>query len=46
MLSAEGSTDSLHLTEAGYVVWLADLRPVLIDILEHPATLPIKAQPA
>ncbi|WP_162942606.1 GDSL-type esterase/lipase family protein [Cryobacterium soli] len=45
-LSAEWSTDSLHLTEAGYVVWLAELRPVLIDMLEHPATLPISTQPA
>ena len=45
-LSAEWSTDSLHLTEAGYVVWLAELRPALLDLLEHPATLPISTQPA
>jgi lysophospholipase L1-like esterase len=45
-LSADWSTDSLHLTEAGYVVWLGELRPALIDMLEHPHTLPISTQPA
>ncbi|WEO78547.1 GDSL-type esterase/lipase family protein [Cryobacterium sp. SO2] len=45
-LSAEWSTDSLHLTEAGYVVWLSELRPALVDLLESPQTLPISTQPA
>lgn len=39
-LSTEWSTDRLHLTEAGYVVWLGELRPALTDLLEHPPLTP------
>ena len=39
-LGAEWSTDRLHLTEAGYVVWLGELRPMLAELLEHPLLAP------
>ncbi|MGY4860062.1 GDSL-type esterase/lipase family protein [Cryobacterium sp. AP23] len=45
-LSAEWSTDGLRLTEAGYDVWLAELRPALVDALQHPLALPVSTQPA
>ena len=45
-LSHEWSTDGLRLTEAGYDVWLAALRPALVETLEHPLTVPISTQPA
>lgn len=35
-LSAEWSTDRLHLTDAGYVVWLGELLPVLTELLDDP----------
>jgi lysophospholipase L1-like esterase len=47
MLSTEWSTDRLHLTEAGYVVWLSELRPALTDLLEHPLeTASVSRNPA
>lgn len=45
-LSDEWSTDQLHLTEAGYLVWLGELRPALIDLIEAPVTAPISKHPA
>lgn len=45
-LSAEWSTDSLHLSEAGYEIWFAALRPALVDTLEHPLAVPVSTQPA
>lgn len=46
-LSSEWSTDHLHLTEAGYVVWHAQLRPALVDLLEHPPeTMSLSRYPA
>lgn len=46
-LSAEWSPDHLHLTEAGYVVWLAELRPALVDLLETPPeTMSVSRHPA
>jgi lysophospholipase L1-like esterase len=45
-LSAQWSTDGLHLTEAGYDVWLAELRPALVDTLLHPLHHPASKQPA
>jgi lysophospholipase L1-like esterase len=45
-LSTEWSADSLHLTEAGYDVWHAALRPALVDTLERPLTVPVSTQPA
>jgi lysophospholipase L1-like esterase len=35
-LSTSWSTDGLHLTEAGYGAWMAELRPALLDLFEHP----------
>lgn len=46
-LSLEWSTDRLHLTEAGYVVWLGELRPVLTELLERaPLTPAVSRNPA
>ncbi|POH63155.1 MULTISPECIES: GDSL-type esterase/lipase family protein [Cryobacterium] len=46
-LSAEWSADHLHLIEAGYVVWFTELRPALVDLLEHPPeTLSVSRHPA
>jgi lysophospholipase L1-like esterase len=45
-LSAQWTTDGLHLTEAGYDVWLAELRPALITALEQPLRMPARSQPA
>jgi lysophospholipase L1-like esterase len=45
-LSPQWSTDGLRLTEPGYDVWLAELRPALVESLEHPLTLPVSTQPA
>ena len=45
-LSSQWSTDGLHLTEPGYDVWLTELRPALVDILEHPLNAPVSTQPA
>ena len=45
-LSAEWSADHLHLIEAGYVVWCAELRPALADLLEHPPELSVSRHPA
>lgn len=39
-LSTEWSADGLHLSEAAYNVWLAELRPVLTELLEHPLVPP------
>jgi len=47
MLSTEWSTDRLHLSEAGYVVWLSELRPAITDLLEQPLeTTSISRTPA
>ncbi|TFD92734.1 hypothetical protein E3T61_06440 [Cryobacterium lactosi] len=46
-LSTEWSADHLHLTEAGYLVWLAELRPALADLLESPPqTMSVSRHPA
>jgi lysophospholipase L1-like esterase len=45
-LSTQWTTDGLHLTDAGYEVWLAELRPALAASLEHPLSSPRSTQPA
>ena len=45
-LSAQWSTDGLRLTEPGYDVWLAELRPALVEALEHPLSVPVSTHPA
>lgn len=46
-LSSEWSADHLHLSEAGYVVWFTELRPALMELLEHPPeTLSVSRHPA
>jgi lysophospholipase L1-like esterase len=45
-LSAQWTTDGLHLTEAGYDVWFTELRPALVDALAHPLHHSVSKQPA
>jgi lysophospholipase L1-like esterase len=45
-LSTQWSSDRLHLTEAGYDVWLAELRPALVEALQQPVHQPTSKQPA
>jgi lysophospholipase L1-like esterase len=45
-LSAQWTIDGLHLTEAGYEVWLAELRPALVATLDDPVRMPARVQPA
>jgi lysophospholipase L1-like esterase len=45
-LSSQWSTDGLHLTEAGYDLWLAELRPMLVEALQQPVHQPVSKQPA